>query len=73
LPNAVQTLTLPLSEGDILHHTKLVLEVNKLRSRKRLGENILYLLISGYVLKLHCSLLHHVSDEVIFDLKLMIK
>jgi hypothetical protein len=65
LPNAAQTSTLPLSEGDILHHAKLVPEVNKLRSGQRLGENVCYLLICGYVLKLHRFLLHHVSDEVL--------
>jgi hypothetical protein len=70
----VETSILPLREGDILHHAKLVSEVFKLRSRQRLGENVCNLLICGYVLELHCSLLQHVSDEVIFDLnELLIK
>jgi hypothetical protein len=73
IPDVAQTSTLPLREGDILPHTKLVPEVKKLHSRQRLGENVCYLLIYGYVLKLPCSLLHHVLDEVIFYLKLLIK
>ena len=66
-----ETSTLPLSEGDILHHAKLVSEVFKLHSRQRLGENVRNLLISRYIMELHCSLLHHVSDEVIFDLNMI--
>ena len=48
----------------------LVSEVYKLHLRQRLGENVCYLLICGYVLELHCSLLNHVSDEVVFDLQI---
>jgi len=63
--------TVPLSEGYILHHAKLVSELFKLLLRQRLGENVCNLLIYGYVLELHCSLLYHVSDEMIFDINLL--
>jgi hypothetical protein len=53
---------------NILHHVKLVSEVLILHSRQRLGENVRYLLIRGYVLELHISSMHHVSDVMIFDL-----
>jgi len=69
-PN-VETSTLPLNEGDIMYHTKLVSEVYKLFPRQRLGENAHNILICGYVLELYCSLLHHVSNEVIFDLNVL--
>lgn len=62
--------TLPLTQGGILHHTKLVPKVYKLCFRQKLGENVSYLLVRGYVLELHCSLLHHVLDEVVFDLQI---
>jgi hypothetical protein len=65
------TSTLPLSEGDILHHDKLVYEVYKLFLRQRLGENVRNMFICGYVLKFYCSLLYHVSDEMIFDLNVL--
>jgi hypothetical protein len=67
----VETSTLPLREGHILHHTKIVSEVYKLHPRQRLDENVSNLLICGYVRELYCSLLHHVSDEVIFDLNVL--
>jgi hypothetical protein len=38
-----------------------------------MSQMIYNLLICGYVLELHYSLLYHVSDEMIFDLKLLIK
>jgi hypothetical protein len=53
---------------NIPHHAKLVSEVLILISRQRLGENVRYLLIRGYVLELHNFSLHHVSDVMIFDL-----
>jgi hypothetical protein len=56
---------------DILHHTKLVYEVLILHSRHRLGENVYYLLICGYVLELHFSSLHHVSNVMVFDLYML--
>ena len=56
---------------DILHHTKLVSEVLILHSRQRLGENVRCLLIRGYVLEIHSSSLHHVSDVMIFDLYML--
>ena len=56
---------------DILHHSKLVFEVLLLHSRQRLGENVNYFLISGYVTKFHISSMHHVSDVVVFDLYML--
>ena len=64
-----ETSTLLLNKGDILHHTKLVLEVYKLRSRQRLTENVCYLLIYGYLLELHYSPLHHRKDMYLFTKK----
>ena len=48
-----------------LHNSKLVLEVLKLHSFKRLGQYIGYLLIHCNILELDCSSLHHVLDIVI--------
>ena len=59
------------ARGDILYHSKLGPEVLKLHSGQGLGENVCYLLIGGYVLELHCSLLHHVSDVVVFDVDVL--
>jgi len=56
---------------DILYHSKLVPEVFKLDFGQRLGENICCLLIGGYVLELQCSLMHHVSDVVVFDVDVL--
>jgi len=56
-----------LARVDILNHSKLIPEVLKLDFGQRLGENISCLVVGGYVLKLHCSLLHHVSDVMVFD------
>lgn len=66
-----QISTLPLNEGDILHHAKLVPEVKKLHHGQRLGHNVRNLLIYGYVLEPNCSLLHHVSDEVISNFNML--
>ena len=61
-----------LVRGDILYHSKLVPEVLKLDFGQRLGENICCLLTCcGYVLVLHYSLLHHVSDVVVFDVDVL--
>jgi len=57
--------------GDILYHSKLVPKVLKLDFGQRLGENICCLLINGYVLEFQCSLLHHVSDVVVFDVDVL--
>lgn len=66
-----QTSTLPLNEGGIICHAKLVPEVYKLRPREWLGQNIYYLLICGYVLESNNSFLHHVSNEVISHLNVL--
>jgi hypothetical protein len=52
----------------ILQYTKLVFEVLILHSRQRLGENVRYILICGYVSELHNTSLHDVLDVVVFDL-----
>ena len=56
--------SLPLSRD----HSKLVSEVLQLHSGQWLGEHVRGLLICGNVLELHCSLIHHVTDIMIFDL-----
>jgi hypothetical protein len=66
-----KTSTLPLIEGDILHHAKLASKVFELCLRHRFGENLCNPLIYGYVLELHYSLLYHVLDEVAFDLNML--
>ena len=66
-----QTSTFPLSEGDILHHTKLVPEVYELCPGQRLGQNVCNLLICRDILELNHSLLYHISDEMIFDLNML--
>jgi hypothetical protein len=43
-------LTLPLSEGVILSHTKLASQLHKLSQDQRLGQDISYLLACRYVL-----------------------
>ena len=58
--------TLPLSEGDILHRAKLVSGYwSFIAPFCIMSRMIFYLLICGYVLELHCYLLHHVLDEVL--------
>ena len=64
----VQILTLPLTEESVLHHSYLVSKIDMLAPWKRLRENVRHLLISRYILKLHCSLLNPITYEVIFDL-----
>ena len=50
-----------------LDNPKLVLEVLKLHSRQRLGQDIDYLLVCRNILELHYSSLHLLLDIVIFD------
>ena len=59
------------TRGDILYHSKVVPKVLKLDLGQRLGDNICCLLIGGYVLKLHYSFLHLVSDVVVFDVNVL--
>jgi hypothetical protein len=61
----LQTSILPLSEEGILHHFKFVPEEHKLLFNQGLGQNICNLLICGNILKLDCSLMDPVSNEVI--------
>jgi hypothetical protein len=67
----LQTSTLPLSEEGILHHSKFVPEEHKLPFNQGFGQNICNLLICGNILKLDCSLLDPISDEVIYDLNML--
>ena len=57
--------------GDILYHSKLVPKLLKLDLGQRLGENIFFLLVDGYVLQLHDSFLHHVSDVMVSDVDVL--
>jgi hypothetical protein len=59
--------TLPL-KGD---HTKLVLEVLKLRPRQQLGEHVCNLILGGHEPEPHCSPLHHILDIVVSDLNML--
>jgi hypothetical protein len=63
--------TLPLSEEDILHHSKSIYEELKLPFLQGLGHKTCNLLICGNILKLHCSLLDPISNEVVFDLNML--
>jgi hypothetical protein len=64
----LQTSTLPLVEEGILRHSKFVPKEHKLSFKQGFGHNVCNLLIYGNILNLNCSLLDHVSDEVIHDL-----
>jgi len=61
---------LHLNERGILNKPKLVPEVYKLFSGQKLCKNISNFLISGDILELHCSLMHHVMNEVVLYLDL---
>jgi hypothetical protein len=67
----LQTLTLPLSEEGILHHSKLASEEDELALYQGLGEDVCQLLICRNILELDCSLQHHVPDEMVFDLNVL--
>ena len=62
--NRVYQSSLPLARD----HTKRVSEIYKLYLGQRLGQHIRDLLICGNVLELHSSLLHHITNILIFDL-----
>ena len=57
--------TLPLSEGGILCHAKLVSEVDELHRSQGLGKNICYLLFCRDILKTDGTFMNHVSEVVI--------
>jgi hypothetical protein len=61
-------LTLPVTKEGVTHHSQLISEVNKLVFSQTLYENVFYLLLCGYVLKLNYSSLNIFSDEMVFDL-----
>jgi hypothetical protein len=67
----MQPLTLPLNEGGIFCHTKLVPEVHKFSKGQRLSQYIYYLLINTNALQLDGTSLDHVFDEVIFHLNML--
>ena len=67
----LQTSTLPLSEGDILHDPELVPNVHELSSTQRLRKNIYNLLIRGNVPQLHRTPLHHLSNIVVLHLHVL--
>ena len=60
-------LTLPLTDESVPHYSHLVSKIDMLASWQGLCENVGYLLISKYVLKLHCPFLNIVTDEVVSD------
>jgi hypothetical protein len=68
----LQKSTLPLSEEGILQHSKFVPEEYRLPFNQGFGQNVCNLLICGNILKLNCSLLYPVSDEVIHDLNMIV-
>lgn len=63
--------TIPLNEGGILCHAKLVREVYELCPRQQLNQDICYLLICRNVLKSYSSFVDHISDEVISHLNVL--
>jgi hypothetical protein len=63
--------TLPLREEGILHHPKYDSKEHKNLFPQGLGQNICNLLIYGNILKLHCSFLDPIPDEVIYDLNML--
>ena len=67
----LQNSKLMLSQGGILCHAKLVLEVYELRCGQRLGQHIDYLLICRYVLQSQGTFLDHLSDEMIPHVNLL--
>ena len=54
-----------------MHNSKLVLEVLKLHSHQRLGQNIGNMLLHRHTLELQCSSLHHILYIVILDLNVL--
>jgi hypothetical protein len=67
----LQTSTIPLSEEGILHHFIFVPVEYKLPFSKGFGQNVYNMRICGDVLKLDCSHLNLVSNEVIYDLNML--
>ena len=55
----------------LLDHSKLVSEVLELHLGQRLGQHICNLLICGNILKLHSSLLHHITDILVLDVDVL--
>jgi hypothetical protein len=70
-PSKLQTSKLSLSEEGILHQSKFVYEENKLLFHQGFGHNVSNLLLFGDIMDFDCSLLYPISDEVIFDLKML--
>jgi hypothetical protein len=64
----LQSSTLPLSEGGILHQAKSLTKILELRPSKRFGEDICNLLVCRKVLHMYFFPLHHISDVMVFDL-----
>jgi hypothetical protein len=65
------TSTLPLIEKGTFHHSNSISKEQKLSFLQGLGQNIYYLLIYGNIMKLHCSLLDPISNEVAHDLNIL--
>jgi hypothetical protein len=60
-------LTLPLSEEWVFRDPQFFPEICKFSLRKSFSRNVYNLFISRDVLKLYCSFLYSVPDEVISD------
>jgi hypothetical protein len=67
----LQTSTLLLSEEGILHHSKFVPEEQKNPFNQGFYQNICNLLICGNILKLDCSLLDPVLNEMISNINML--
>jgi hypothetical protein len=67
----IKNLTLPHTEENVTHHSKLVPEKYKLFSAQFLGEYVCNMLLCRYVLYLHNSYLNIVMDEVITNLDML--
>jgi hypothetical protein len=65
------TLTFPLTEESVTHHSKLVPEKYKLASSQCFGEYVCNLLLCRYALYLHSSSLNIVMDEVIMNIDML--
>jgi hypothetical protein len=63
--------SLPLTRDILMYHTKLVFEVHKLHSRKRLGQHVSYMLVYSDILELHFSPLYYISDLMVPDLDML--
>ena len=67
----LQTSTLPLNEGDILHNPELVLKAHEHSSNQQLHNHIHNLVICGNVPQLHYTPLYHLLNIVVLHLQVL--